>query len=972
MRFNAERRTPNAEHLPMIHRLWLLGFLIGLVALVFVIRLAHLQLVQGERLAQAVDQSRLTVEVIPPRRGRITDRHDTPIVDNRAVYHLAVVLADLELSGRSRRELPCWRLDQARFDALVADLAVRLPRIPPGQVRDTVLREISLHPGTGMRLGPRQRDRNLALLLVPRTGLKPGGDGDADTEQLVASDLLSASPREALERELSGRWNLPITLCTEAEFRAATARIDKDFNLVDERSHPVLEPFLPPFRVRLPLERGALALELRLIEPERRAQAEQVLAGLINELPQLIHERFDRALAAARSLSPEPLAEIYFGASVQAEGIAPLLPPDQGLREIPITGVPGAHERILVLQGDAPESDGLFALLSRRLAASLGGDADWISASLRKHAERIRAITCDRDYRVHQVIFDPVRYERFVTKLAAALTRLGRPASRLDIEQALAQARRIADRAWMGQTHLDPIPLLRDISHDMAVRLSDTAATPPQELRKLYDDTEEPTPGLTIEVDLGREYAFPSSATHLIGTIARTSDPERGGAQTTWTGLSGLEQRYDALLRGMPGTVLRARTPDGVVVVNTRASEAGTDVRTELDMELQTVAEDSLTRFYELAEQLGTANAKMDKARAVGKGRAGFVLMDCQTGALLACASTPTYAMQDYTTHYKELLQAPGEPLRNWAAEAEMPPGSSMKICTALAGLEYGTLNPGERIHCLGYMQMINGKKILSDHAGEGDFDLSEAIRVSSNCYFATVAARLNRPDPNRLSEMAARFGLGQSVALDVPGQRPGILPSPAFYARQKRKWLPSDSWFLGIGQALTASPLQVACIAAAVANGGHILRPYLVKPAGQPEIKDLNIRKEWLDEVRRGMEMATDSEPGSTAKYMRLEGAAANIKVAAKTGTSEWGSASSRERGLTPDNAWMIGYAPADHPTVAFACFIHSGTFGGAATTGVAKRVLESYFTKYGRRGHVGAKGQRDSGETEAEGLRD
>jgi len=97
-------------------------------------------------------------------------------------------------------------------------------------------------------------------------------------------------------------------------------------------------------------------------------------------------------------------------------------------------------------------------------------------------------------------------------------------------------------------------------------------------------------------------------------------------------------------------------------------------------------------------------------------------------------------------------------------------------------------------------------------------------------------------------------------------------------------------------------------------------------------------------------MELVTDNEPHATGKLLVLEGDAEGIKVAAKTGTSEAGG----NEELHPDNAWMIGYAPADNPTVAFACFIHSGTFGGSACTPIVKRVLEAYFTKYGRGGHA------------------
>ena len=118
----------------MTDRIWLIAVLFALLMGVFLIRLIDLQLVQGSHLAQVVDQSRHVTEVVPPRRGRILDRTGAALVDNRAVYHLGVVLADLELSGRERRLVPLWRLDEQHTDALVAELAVRAigTRLQPG------------------------------------------------------------------------------------------------------------------------------------------------------------------------------------------------------------------------------------------------------------------------------------------------------------------------------------------------------------------------------------------------------------------------------------------------------------------------------------------------------------------------------------------------------------------------------------------------------------------------------------------------------------------------------------------------------------------------------------------------------------------------------------------------------------------------------------------------------------------------
>jgi penicillin-binding protein 2 len=299
------------------------------------------------------------------------------------------------------------------------------------------------------------------------------------------------------------------------------------------------------------------------------------------------------------------------------------------------------------------------------------------------------------------------------------------------------------------------------------------------------------------------------------------------------------------------------------------------------------------------------------------------------------------------------LTSDPSEPLIDHAAVPSQAPGSSFKILTALACLEYGVINPGHHVASQGYMALVGGRKLLRDHAPPGSYDLPEAIQVSSNVYFATIGQKLGG---QRLWEIGDRIGLGRRCAIDVSQQRPGVLPSPATiaaYRPREPRWTNGDTWHMSIGQFATASPLQCAVIAAAVANGGHIVSPFLVRPAALPIVQDLRIRKEWLDELRDGMERVTANLDGSTARLLVLKGSSDGIKVAAKTGTAEWGSAASREAGRTPDHAWMIGYAPADRPTVAFACFVHAGTFGGQACTPIVKRVLETYFAKYGRDGH-------------------
>lgn len=967
----------------MTDRLWFLATVIAGLYGIFVLRLFHLQIIEGSHYAQLVERSRLVSEVLAPRRGRILDRHGTAIADTRPVYNLGITFSELELRGRARRELPFWRLDERRLDAFIADLAGRV-RIAaqPVSLRVAVVNELLAYPGVAVRDGGKGPPVSLGLVALPRTGLVPEPTASsaeegavADLARLAESDILSDDPREALERELLAVWGKEVTILGEDEFQATCRQFDQEMaadqgaqpSTMLDRSFTVLDSFVPTFALQVPDalsgtgEPHQLVLALRVLTPDRRAQAEATLARVFGESQPVIHELVERALRAARV--PRHSADFYYAGRSQAEQIAPMMAPGEILTEIPVVDVPGARERVLIVQGDPPDGEGMLTQVCQRIAANVGCPTDIVEVLLTKYAERIRAITCERDYRVHHLALDPARVDRLALGLARALTGLGRPTTRLDIDAALAKARRAVDKEWTGSTRFNTISLVPDVPHALAVRVLGENSEPPRSLLSAYSDAAADLPGLVVQMDVGRAYPFPTSCVHFLGSLGRADsageDDDRVGLLPgSLVGISGLEKLYDAQLRGVPGEREKIHTLDNdVQELRNDPPKSGDDLVTQIDEEMQTLAEDSLDHYYELAQQLGSATAVMEKARAIGRNRAGFCMIDCHTGGILALASSPRFRMEDLRTHYRDLLADKSEPLIDHASVPEQPPGSSFKILTALCCLEHEVIRPDEEIYCQGFMTRFHGHEVLRDHAPPGTYDLPHAIQVSSNVYFATIGGRLK---PEWLADYAHHIGLGTRNAVDVDEQRPGTVPSPQTIGRlfrdPKLKWQLSNTWFMSIGQFATASPLQCVAIAAAVANGGHIVHPFLVHPKGgdvTPEVEDLHVRKEYLDQVRAGMELVTDNEEHATGKLLVLEGDAAGIKVAAKTGTSEWGSAASRERGETPDNAWMIGYAPADEPTVAFSCFISCGTFGGAACTPVVKRVLEAYFHKYGRGGH-------------------
>ncbi len=942
----------------MPSRLILLALIISLIGLAFLVRLFQLQVLEGSLHAQAVERALVVVEPLPARRGRILDRTGTPMAETKPMYHISVILAELEVEGRARREYDLWRLDQQRFDALVGDLTARLRWInKPTSIKQVLLDEMLAAPGTALRLGPRAEGGSIGLVGVARALLAPGNGEEDAVRRLVEGDLLTEEPLDALIREVQVRWDVEAQAVTETGFVAACAEVDRELALGGERSATILEPFTDKCALTYPLgDTDNETIDIRLILAERRDQAEVTLARVTGREVEVVRERLDRALSRARRTPPT--GSLYYAASADADQVAPLLPTDTQLTEIPLPEVVGARERIYILQGDPAGGEGLFTQLSRRLAASLGTrDPSLIQALIEHHAQRIGISTSGRDYRLHHMVIDPEKLARLIDGLRSRLVaQAGPQVSAMKLEQQIAELRRLAERDLAGRTRRDPIPLLRDVPHALAVRLCGAGAQPPDSLRRQYDGAEAELPGLSVSVDVGRSYPSPRSAPHIIGMLARSGDGSDG-----LHGITGLESRYDDLLRGQPGGRIRARTPDGFVTLRDAAPLPGTDLVTEIDMELQGLAEDSLDRYVELAAELDPDGntERMQRGRKFGLARSGLCLIDCRTGGILVLASNPVFDLSTAREHYHELLTDPAQPLIDHAAVAEQPPGSSFKILTALCALENGVMVPGEQVWCQGYMAMSHGLPILRDHAPAGTYDLAEAIQLSSNVYFATMADRLaKRVGPGVLPQYAHDIGIGWSNALDVASQRTGryALPAPDNIREIRPReptWYPSDNWRMGIGQNCQAAPLNIVPIAAAVANGGHIVRPFLVRPDTGPVVSDLKIRAAFLNDVRSGMERVTSNLPGATAKRLQLEGAAAGIKVAAKTGTAEWGNDESRKSGRTEDHAWLIGYAPADRPTIAFAVFIRNGTFGGKACVPVAKRVLERYFAKYGHEGH-------------------
>jgi len=402
-------------------------------------------------------------------------------------------------------------------------------------------------------------------------------------------------------------------------------------------------------------------------------------------------------------------------------------------------------------------------------------------------------------------------------------------------------------------------------------------------------------------VDTGTEYQYQRE--YPLGSLLA----DVTGYDSWMYGRSGLEKTYNRELLG-DGSVLTIRSLANKLL---GASKKGNSLVLTVDARLQATATEALA------------------------GRKGAVVaLDPQTGAVLAMVTAPTYDpnvtvpfQNDDTAAWDALVANPEQPLLDRCTSGLYPPGSSFKVVVAAAALDSGLVDPETQFNCTGEL-LVHGYTI-HDFGGKshGNITFAEALVVSCNNTFAQVGLNLGAPS---LVQYAELFGFNEVIPFDLPVAVSKI----AEPGRMDPVVVASSS----IGQAdVLATPLQMALVAAAVANGGVVMEPYLVE-----EIQDYNGK--IIDRFGPGKwQEATDRATASTLTRIMVEvvekgtGRAARIpgvEVAGKTGTAEIEGAES--------HAWFICFAPALDPTVAVAVIIENGGEGGKTAAPVARQVLE------------------------------
>ncbi len=463
----------------------------------------------------------------------------------------------------------------------------------------------------------------------------------------------------------------------------------------------------------------------------------------------------------------------------------------------------------------------------------------------------------------------------------------------------------------------------------------------------------------TPQPRLARLYSDAQSAPHVIGYVGPIPAEQvqeytaQGYAGDEIVGLAGLEQWGENYLNGEQGGLLSIISPTGefIEILQEQEPKQARSVYTSLDLEFQAGVEQILANAIETLP---------------GADKGSAVVMDVNTGKILAMASYPTYdptifdaQRPDAAVRLGEVLSNPNNPLLNRVTQGAYPAGSLFKVVTFAAGLNSGLYTPDSRYGSTGVWNRLGDSFLKYDwlEGGHGTISLKHALVVSCNSCFYDVAFEVNNFDPNFFPAVARDFGLNQPTGIFGVNESTGLIPDPNWKIEtQGEGWVPGDAVNMGIGQGFVqVTPLQVATIFSAIANGGTRFRPTLVDRLGsgggapeEPFPSQINgpipYTPEQLAVVQDSLYKVThDSSGTATFVFDGLE-----VPVSGKTGTAE----------APPNNshAWFAAYAPSapytkstgetvTEPEIAVVVMIENAGEGSGVAAPITRQIIELYY---------------------------
>ena len=465
--------------------------------------------------------------------------------------------------------------------------------------------------------------------------------------------------------------------------------------------------------------------------------------------------------------------------------------------------------------------------------------------------------------------------------------------------------------------------------------------------------------GVDVRPETVRYYPFKTVMAHAVGSVRRISKDdlakldERRYRATQFIGKRGVEAFYESSLHGEPGMRKVELNAHGVEQreVSKQPPRSGQSLTLHLDSRLQIAA-----------------------SAALGQRRGAVVAIDPKSGGILAMVSHPGYDPNAFVTglsseQYALLVESRDAPLLDRAAQGQYAPGSTIKPVVGMAGLALKLTDWERTIVDRGEFRLPNQRRVYRDWSwqpgnagGQGIVDLRRAIYRSSNVYFYELGSRMAT---DQLPDFAAQFGYGRIASLDVFDAQPGILPDGEWKVAHKGEvWYPGDTVNLSIGQGdLLVTPLQLATVAAVIANRGKLVPPRMLKSSdgalsefarGEPSLVEGVTEQDWEnlvdameDVVHRGNQGYRQN--GTAWAYI---GRDIRYRMAGKSGTAqvvEIPQGEEYDEELLDEyqrkHAWFIAFAPADEPQLALAVLVENGGGGSSVAAPVAREVMDAYL---------------------------
>lgn len=444
-------------------------------------------------------------------------------------------------------------------------------------------------------------------------------------------------------------------------------------------------------------------------------------------------------------------------------------------------------------------------------------------------------------------------------------------------------------------------------------------------------------PGFFIQKRILRQYKQPTAA-NVLGNIREVSqsdiDRDDYYSPGDYTGDLGIEKSYERYLRGVKGVEVLIRAANGTIQgryedgAHDIQPVSGRDLRLSLDIKLQQYAESLM----------------------VGK-RGAVVAIEPESGEILCMVSMPNYdptllVGRQRGKNYKKLVQDDSWPLFDRALMGAYPPGSTFKPTQGLIFLQEGIIDINTPYPCShGY---INGGLRVGCHAHGAPLPLKPAIQTSCNAFFCWgFKAMIDRRSKYGTCAKAfevwknhlVSMGYGYKLGVDLPGESRGFIPNAKFYDKfyKEGRWSANTIISVSIGQGeILSTPLQIANLAATIANRGHFITPHVVKEIQDTVLPDFSVRYPTVDaryynEVAEGMRMAVT---GGTCRRAAIPG----IEVCGKTGTAQ------NPHGR--DHSAFMGFAPYDKPKIAVAVYVENGGWGATYGVPIGSLVMEKYLT--------------------------